>query len=301
MERFNNKWILLLLLSLVWGSSFILIKKSLIGLTPLQLGSLRVVFAGIFLMLIGYKKLKTIQKKEWKWIAFSAIIGTFIPAFLFAFAETEIDSAIASILNSTTPLVTLILGALFFAIGYSKNQLLGVLIGLSGSLLLIWSGAQVNPDQNYWFSGLVLAASFCYAINVNIIKRYLQEVSALAITVGQFAVIIFPALIILMFSGFFSQETFESNELLPSIGYLLILAVVGTGVAKTIFNTLVKISTPVFASSVTYLIPIVALGWGLLDGERFTMMQIFASVLIVVGVLFVNFRRKKATAKKLEM
>ena len=170
MKIVDKKWLYLIVLSVVWGSSFILIKKALVGLTPLQLGALRTLFAAIFLLLIGFSYLKKIKKQQWKWIVISAFLGTFIPAFLFAFAETQIDSAVASILNSTTPIVTLILGAVLFKIVFSRNQLIGVIIGLVGSLLLIWSGADVNPNQNYWYSTLVLAASVCYALNVIILK-----------------------------------------------------------------------------------------------------------------------------------
>lgn len=278
----------LAVLSVVWGSSFILIKKSLIGLTPLQLGALRTLFAATFLLIIGFRSLKKIQKNEWKWIAISAFMGTFIPAFLFAFAETEIDSAVASILNSTTPIMTLVLGASIFAVGFSRNQLLGVIVGLIGSFLLIWSGSEVNPNQNYWYSSLVLAASVCYAVNVNIIKRYLQEIPAMAIAVGNFIVLVIPAFIVLLFSGFFEKEVITSEATHTALGYLVILAIVGTGVAKVLFNKLVQISTPVFASSVTYTIPVVALLWGLLDGEKFSAMQLGATSVILVGVLLAN-------------
>ena len=285
MKSIDKKWIYLAILSIVWGSSFILIKKALIGLTPLQLGALRTLFAGIFLLIIGFRKLKTIKKEEWKWISISAFIGTFIPAFLFAFAETEIDSAIASILNSTTPIMTLLLGAAAFSIGFSRNQLLGVIVGLIGSFFLIWSGSEVNPNQNYWYAGLILCSSVCYACNVNIIKRYLQNVSALAITVGQFSIIVIPAIIVLVSSGFFYEATLQSETLYPSLGYLLILAIIGTGIAKVLFNSLVQLSAPVFASSVTYTIPIVALMWGVLDGEQFSWFQLLAAAVILVGVL----------------
>ncbi|OAB80014.1 DMT family transporter [Cochleicola gelatinilyticus] len=288
MKGLDNKWIYLAILSVIWGSSFILIKKALIGLTPLQLGALRIIFAGTFLFIIGFSKLKTITKREWKWIILSGFVGTFIPAFLFAFAETEIDSAIASVLNSTTPIMTLLLGALLFAITFSRNQILGVIIGLLGSLLLVWSGSELHPDQNYWYSGLVMIASICYAVNVNVLKRYLQNVSAMTITVGQFAIIFIPALIVLSFSGFFEETTLSSENLMPSLGFLLILGVVGTGVAKILFNSLVHMSTPVFASSVTYTIPIVALLWGLLDGEHFSLIQMGAAVIILIGVLLAN-------------
>ncbi|MAN58852.1 MAG: permease [Flavobacteriaceae bacterium] len=288
MKNTQRKWFYLIILSLVWGSSFILIKKALNGLSPLQLGSLRIIFASLFLFSIAHRKIAKIKKKEWKWIAISAILGTFVPAFLFAFAETEIDSAVASILNSTTPIMTLLLGAALFSIGFSKNQLVGVAVGLMGSFMLIWSGSEVNPNQNYWYTGLVLFASICYAINVNIIKRHLQTVPALAITVGHFVVIFVPALVVLLFSGFFTEATFQSPKLIPALGYLLLLAVVGTGLAKALFNALVQLSTPVFASSVTYTIPIIALFWGLLDGEQFTLFQLGAAAVILVGVLLVN-------------
>jgi len=292
----QKKWLYLIVLSLVWGSSFILIKKALIGLTPLQLGALRTLFAAVFLFLIGFSKIKSIKKEKWKWIAISGFLGTFIPAFLFAFAETEIDSAVASILNSTTPIMTLILGAVLFGIVFSRNQLLGVIIGLAGSFLLIWSGAEVNPNQNYWYAILVLVASICYAINVNIIKRHLQDIPALGIAVGNFAVLIVPALIVLIFSGFFSEEVLTSPKVHTSLGFLVILAVVGTGIAKVIFNKLVQISTPVFSTSVTYLIPVVALIWGTMDGEQFSWYQLLAALLIVFGVYIAN---RKTRAKKI--
>ncbi|RMA65757.1 DMT family transporter [Ulvibacter antarcticus] len=288
MKGIPKKWIYLIVLSIVWGSSFILIKKSLVGLTPLQLGSLRVLFAAIFLLIAGYSKLKTIQKKDWKWIIISALLGTFIPVFLFAFAETEIDSAIASILNSTTPIMALIAGALVFSIGFTRNQFVGVIVGLFGSLLLIWSGSNLNPDQNYWYAGLVLIASICYAFNVNIIKRHLQNIPALTIAVGNFVVLIIPAILVLIFSDFFSEALITDRSIHISIGYLTILALVGTGVAKVMFNKLVQLSTPVFSTSVTYLIPIVALLWGVLDGEKFTIIQLGAGGIILLGVLLSN-------------
>lgn len=292
----SKKWLYLIILSLVWGSSFILIKKALIGLTPMQLGALRTLFAGTFLLLVGFRSLKKIKKHQWQWIAISAFLGTFIPAFLFAFAETEIDSSVASILNSTTPIMALIFGALLFGIRATKNQLLGVFIGLIGSLLLIYAGADVNPDQNYWYAILVLLASVCYAFNVNIIKRHLQEIPAMAIAAGNFLILMIPAGVVLLFTGFLNTETLHNEKVHLSIGYLVILALVGTGVAKVLFNKLVQISTPVFASSVTYLIPVVALLWGFMDGERFSIWQGGAAIIILLGVLLTN---RKPSNKKL--
>jgi len=203
MDDKKLKWIFLVILSVIWGSSFILIKKGLIGLNAYQLGSIRIIFTAIFLFLIGFKSFKKIEKRHYKPVVISALLGTFIPVYMFALAETEIDSSIASILNSLTPLNTLIFGFFFFKMSFSKNQLLGVIIGLLGTLLLIISGANLNPDQNYWFSIFVIIASVCYAFNVSIIKIYLQDLNAMSIAVGNFAVITIPALVVLFFTGFF--------------------------------------------------------------------------------------------------
>ena len=292
MQNTSSKWLYLVVLSLVWGSSFILIKKSLLGLSPLQLGALRTLFAAVFLFLIGFKSIKTIKKEEWKWVAISAFAGTFIPAFLFAYAETEIDSAIASILNSTTPLVTLVLGIVVFSIGSNRNQIIGVIVGFLGCLALIWEGAVVNPNQNYWYALLVICASFCYAANVNIIKRYMQNISPMAIANGNFIILVIPSLIVLYFSGFFDSAVIQQEKVQISLMYVGVLAVVGTGVAKVLFNKLVQISTPVFATSVTYTIPIVALLWGLMDGEKFTFYQGIAACVIIFGVYLSNKRKK---------
>tara|TARA_B100001146_G_scaffold225185_1_gene247407 strand:+ start:1955 stop:2824 length:870 start_codon:yes stop_codon:yes gene_type:complete len=288
MQASSKKWLYLVVLSIVWGSSFILIKKALLGLSPLQLGALRTLMAGTFLLLAGFSTLKKISKGLWKWIAISGFLGTFIPAFLFAFAETEINSAVASMLNSTTPIMALIFGGLVFGIPFSRNQFLGVIIGLVGTCLLIYLGAELNPGKNYWYAGLVLIASVCYAFNVNIIKRYLQEVPALAIAAGNFLVLMVPAFLVLWFTDFFSDERLQQETLLPALGYLALLALVGTGVAKVLFNKLVQISSPVFATSVTYMIPIVAVLWGIVDGEQFGVGQIAAAGVILLGVYLAN-------------
>lgn len=284
MKTNHIKWIYLIVLSLIWGSSFILIKKALIGVSPMQLGALRIIFTAIFLFIVGFNRLKTIKLKDWKWVALTGVLGSFFPVFLFAFAETEIDSSVASILNSLVPLSTIILGALIFKIKSTNLQILGVVIGLFGSGLLIFGGASINPNQNYLYAVLVIIATIMYAANVNIIKLYLQDIKALTIAVGNFAVIIIPALIVLLCSGFFSAAVFSAPAFIPSIGYLLVLSLFGTALAKVLFNKLVHVATPVFASSVTYLMPVIAVFWGVLDGESFGVIQGFASIVILIGV-----------------
>lgn len=290
----NLKWIYLSLLALIWGSSFILIKKGLVGLTALQVGSLRTVFAALFLLLIGIRSLRHIKGKQWKWIAFSGFFGTFFPAYLFSFAETQIDSAIVSILNSTTPLLSMLLGIFVFEAAFIKRKFIGVLVGLAGTTALILSGAAVNPDQNYWYSLLVILASLFYGFNANVIKRHLQTIPALAITTGNFMVIAVPALVVLATTGFFSGEVFSAPQVHLSLLFVAILGVIGTGLALIIFNKLIQISDPVFSTSVTYLIPIVALGWGILDGENFSAYQLLSGFVILVGVAIVNSRNRKA-------
>jgi drug/metabolite transporter (DMT)-like permease len=276
------KWVYLGILSLVWGSSFILIKKGLIGLTALQLGSLRIIFAAFFLLVIGFKSLGKITKYQWKFIAMTSLFGTFIPAYLFAIAQTQIDSSVSSILNSLTPLNTLIIGSLAFGLQFKKNQIFGVLIGLVGCALLILNGAIHHPEQNYYYAILVLIASICYATNVNLIKRHLHDLAPLSITTGNFLVLLFPATIILFASGFF--EVVHVASVQKSVLFIMILGVVGTGIANILFFKLIQMSSPVFATSVTYLIPVVAFFWGLLDNEMLSAVQFIGAFIILIGV-----------------
>lgn len=282
MDAKQLKWVYLIVLSLIWGSSFILIKKGLIGLSPIQLGSLRILFASFFLLLIGFKSLAKIPHHQWKFIALTSLFGTFIPAYLFAIAQTQIDSSVSSILNSLTPLNTLVLGAMAFGLQFRRNQIFGVLIGLLGSMLLILNGAMHHPEQNYYYAFLVLIASVCYAINVNLIKKYLSDLTPLSISTGNFLILLFPALIVLFLSGFF--DVVQIDEVKQSVFFILILGVVGTGIANIIFFKLVQMSSPVFATSVTYLIPVVAFSWGLLDNEILTSIQFLGAFIILGGV-----------------
>ncbi|CAL2090028.1 DMT family transporter [Tenacibaculum sp. 190524A02b] len=287
MNNHQQKWMYLIVLSLIWGSSFILMKKALVGLTPIQLGAFRVIITAIFLFFIGFKKLKQIKRDQWKWVLISALLGTFFPSFLYAYAISGIDSSIASILNSITPFNALWVGAIFFGIVFKRSQIVGILIGLLGTVILILKGADLNPHQNYWYALLPIASSLGYAFNVNIIKKYLQDLEALAITTGNFVLIVIPALLVLIFSGFFTSfELTEKTEL--SLVYIFILAIVGTGLAKIMFNKLIQISSPIFSTSVTYLIPIVAVIWGVVDGEKLSLIQLFAALVILFGVYLVN-------------
>ena len=281
-----QKWFFLIVLSLIWGSSFILIKKGLQnGLSAYQVGAFRILFSSLFLLCIGYKSLFQIKPYQWKFIALTAMFGTFFPAFLFALAQTKVSSSVCSILNSLTPLNTLLVGAFAFGIPAKRNQFVGVVIGLSGTLLLILMG-KTQSSQNYYYAVLVLIASVCYAINVNLVKRFLSDVKPLSITTGNFLVLLFPAVLVILGTNF--QKTIQFQQAGYGLFFIAILGVVGTGIANIIFFRLIQTASTVFATSVTYLIPIVAFFWGLLDEESLTIWQFLGAFVILIGVYISN-------------
>lgn len=286
MKSQTLKWVILMALAVIWGSSFILIKKGLIGLNPFQLGSLRIIFCAVFLLIIGFKSLAGIAQHQWKFIALTSLFGTFIPAYLFAIAETKVSSSICSILNSLTPLNTLVLGALVFGLTFRRNQFIGIIIGLIGTAVLIFSGNNQEGSENYYYSVLVLIATVCYATNVNLIKKFLSDVKPLSITTGNFLVMLIPAIVILLCTDFTAKMDLSQTH--TAMFYVMILGIVGTGVANVIFYKLIQISSPIFASSVTYLIPIIACFWGLFDNEMLTAFQLLGAFIILVGVYLAN-------------
>ena len=280
----ENKWLYLFLLSLIWGSSYILIKRGLVGLSPIELGSARIVISTLFLLILGFKSLKGLSRYQWKWLIITGFLGTFFPSFFFAFAQRYIDSSVAAILNSLTPIFTVLVGITFFATRMLERQFLGVLLGFIGSLGLVLGGAQINPDQPVGYALLIISASMCYAINIHFLKHKLSEVSPMAMTLGNFIAILPPALILLFISDFFSLQNLQKSQVIKSLGFVAILAFFGTAIAKVMFNRFVKIASTVFVSSVTYTLPIVALFWGTLDGEQMSAFQLIGAVVILIGV-----------------
>lgn len=289
----QKKWVYLIVLSVIWGTSYILIKKGLQGFTPIQLGAVRVLLAALFLGAIGFRSLSKLTRYQWKWIAVSGFLGSFFPVFLFAYAQTEIDSGVTAVLNSMVPLFTLFIGRFLFGTAIRPLQLIGVLFGFIGAVGLILVGAQIHADQNYSYALLILLAALGYACNANIIKAKLQGASPLAIATGNFAVITLPALIILPLSGFFDTAVIEGPYFWSSLGYLTLLCVMSTCIAKIMFNRLIQMADPVFSVSVTYLIPIVGLMWGVADGESFVLQQLMAALFILLGVYLVTQKKER--------
>ena len=289
-----RKWGTLVILSLIWGSSYILIKKGLTGLTPIQLGSLRVIVTTIIIAPIGYQKIKHIPKQKMKWVALSAFVGSFFPAYLFAFAETEISSSITAVMVSLTPLFTLLISVFVFGEELLKKQVFGVLIGFTGIIVLI-NNELFSSSFNILYIMFIVLAAFCYAVNANVLKYKLSNIPALGIVFMSFLFMFIPAFIILCFSDFPFSDFTSDPLIIESIIYIIILALFGTAIAKVLYIKLLAISTPVFSVSTTYLMPVVAIFWGLLDGEEFKLTQFTGTAIILLGVYLVT--KKKASKK----
>lgn len=283
MENSNTKWYLLAFLGCVWGSSFILMQLGLKGVNSVQMGSLRILFAGLFLIAVGHKQIAKIPLHKWKYIVITSLFGTFLPVYLFAVALSKIDGSVSSILNSLTPLNTLIIGLLFFGLSVQRRQVFGVILGFFGCVLLVWFSEGENTTKNYYYALLVLLATLFYGINVNLIKKYLSDLKPLTISAGNFVVLFIPALLVLYFSDFF--EIIQEEKVQTAMGYIAILGIVGTGLSNILFFKLIQLSSPVFAASVTYIIPVVAilLGYFFMN-ESLNSIQASGALVVLLGV-----------------
>lgn len=288
-----KKWVYLIVLSLIWGSSYILIKKGLVGLTPIQLGSFRILMTTLILLPIGYKYLRGLTMNQWKWLVFTGFVGTFFPSFLFAFSETEINSSVVAVLNGLTPLFTLIIAFFFFAQSIRQRQVIGVLVGFFGTVLLVAQEFSLSATGDGRYAGLVVIAALNYGINVNTLKYKLNDVHPLAIALANFIAICIPAAALLVSSDFPWATFYTDDSITGSLGYIFILSLFGTAFAKVLFNELLTFSSAVFSISITYLLPIVAIGWGVLDGENFGGLQWVASGFILGGIYLVTETQKK--------
>ncbi len=281
-----TNWLVFALLSVVWGSSFILMKEGLKAFTPYQVASLRMLSAGVILLPFAYKALKIVPRQKLALVILSGILGNFIPAYLFCIAETQIDSSLAGILNSLTPMFTIIVGVLFFNVQTSMVKVIGMIIGFIGLSFLLAAGKDVSL-HNLSFAGLVLLATLFYGINVNIVGRYMQQLGSLNVASIAFAFLIIPSTCVLYFTGYFNNN-FNDPIVIRSLMASSLLGIVGTSLATILFYFLVKRAGILFGSLVTYGIPVIAVAWGLLDGESLSLMQVACLGIILFGVLVVN-------------
>jgi drug/metabolite transporter (DMT)-like permease len=288
MNSEKEKWMILFVLTLIWGSSFILIKKSLLYFNPYQVGALRVLIASVLLLPYALLNRKKLPKNKIKWIVLSALIGNFFPMFLFPLAETQISSSIAGIINSLMPVFIIVLTLLFWRKETTQKQVIGVGISFLGAIILTLGNGDLG--QIKWIPiGLLLLATLLYAINSITVKKQLThlEPKVLSAFVFGFA-LFFPSLIALVGSGFFQEISFGTQTTWIGLGFVFLLAVFGTGLAMMLNYRLLHISNAVFASTVTLLMPIVAVIWGVLDGENLSIYQMVGAAIILGGLVFLR-------------
>lgn len=285
-------WLIFIALSIIWGSSFVLMKEGLVSLSPYQVASLRIVFSGVVLLPTALKFFRHVPKDKIFIIFLSGLLGSLLPAYLFCIAEEGIDSALAGTLNSLTPIFVIITGALIFKSKTSANKVLGIIVSFTGSILLLLSKGHMQENQNLLYISYVVLATIFYGINVNMVHRYLHNIGSLQIAAVALTLNAVPALIVLAATGYFSLPLTEKGVLL-STGAAAVLGIMGTAVASVIFYMLVKRAGAVFASMVTYGIPVVAIIWGVIYKEDVGWKQVLCLALILAGVYVANRKAKE--------
>lgn len=286
---------LLLLLALIWGTSFILIKQGLKVYAPDELGALRVTAAFLFLLPVAIVRLKTLQSRDYKLLFVSGMLGIFIPAFLFATAQTRISSSVAGILNTLSPLFTMMMGALFFGQRFGGVSIIGTIIGMVGTVILLMARAAGDIGGLNFYALLIVLACVLYGTNVNWVKFKIHHVAPLTLT--SVALLMIGPLAIIYLFGFTEATTklAEVDGAWTALGFIVVLGLMSTAIATYLFAVLLKISSPLFASSVTYLMPLVSVAWGLLDNEQLAAGHLVGMVLIIGGVWLANYRPAAST------
>jgi drug/metabolite transporter (DMT)-like permease len=279
---------LLILLTLIWGTSFILMKKGLLVFSPGEVGSIRVASASLFLFPLALANLKGLTGIHYVKLFVCGLLGIFIPAFLFALAQTRMDSSVTGIMNSLTPICTLIIGIAFFHQKFRRQSLIGILIGLLGTVILIVTKSEGSLGGVNLYAIFVILACVCYATYLNFIKYKVTDLQALTIT-SVSLMLIGPLAMIYLF-GFtgFTEKMSTRQGAWPALGFITLLGFMSTSVATILFNKLVKLSSPLFTSSVTYFIPVVAVFWGLFDGEKLFLGHVLGMAAIIGGVYLAN-------------
>jgi drug/metabolite transporter (DMT)-like permease len=279
---------LLILLALIWGTSFILIKQGLKVYAPDEVATLRVTAAFLFLLPVAIMRIRQLNKRDFGIVFVSGLLGIFFPAFLFSTAQTRIDSSVAGILNTLSPIFTMMMGALFFSQKFKGLAVLGTLIGFGGTVLLMVARSGGDFTSINYFALLIVAACALYGTNVNWVKFKGYHISPLTLT-SVSVMLIAPLAITYLFS--FTDVTTKLSSVdgaWTALGFIALLGCMSTAVATYLFAVLLQISTPLFASSVTYIMPLVSVGWGLLDGEQLYGGHYLGMVAIIGGVWLAN-------------
>ena len=300
MQNKQISYLLIPLLACIWGSSFILMKRGMFAIdgqpvfTSAQVASIRIFLASVVFLPLLPKLLRNLQRK--KDLLFFAVVGfggNLIPAFLFTYAEQTLDSGIAGIMNSFTPIFTIIVGILLFRTKIKTQQIIGTIIGFAGITWLIFLSKPVQSGFELTPALAILFATFLYGLSLNTIKHKLANYTAIQVATGGFSMAFLPAFIGLFF--FHTPRVFIDNPYaISSFGYISILGLIGTAFAVIIFNLIIAKTTAVAASTVTYFIPIIAVAIGVWNGEHFIWQQLLSMLVIISGVLLVNIKLGKS-------
>lgn len=271
-------------LSIVWGSSFILIKKALVAFSPDQVASLRISISALAFLPVVLWNWKRIDWSKWKWLLVVGSTGSAIPAFLFSTAQTQLSSTIAGILNSLSPLFTLTFGIILFGAAVIKRKVVGVLLGLTGAIIMTAIAEQGDISGNLLYGLLIVGAAACYGLSANVVSFKLQDMKSLYLSAASFCMVGLPALIYLLFYTNFPERMVMNENAQMSLYAVLFLALIGTVVASVIFYYLIQKTSALFGSTVAYLMPIVSIGWGFFDGEVINLWHFVGMGLILGGV-----------------
>jgi drug/metabolite transporter (DMT)-like permease len=283
----SDRWlgfIILAVLALTWGSSFILIKKSLIAFDPVQVASLRLSITALALSPVVLQRYKTVTWSRWPYFLAVGLLGTAIPAFLFSFAQQKVSSSVAGMLNTLTPLFTLLLGIAFFQSKVALTKIAGVLLGLSGAAVLIFLGQKGALSGSIAYSMLIVLATVCYGANLNMVASFFGNINSLTLSAVSFSMVGIPAIFYLLLGTDFISRLSTQPQAMTALGYVAVLSLGGTVIASVLFFWLVQRTSAIFSSTVAYLMPIVALVWGVFDGEAMTIYHLAGVILIMAGV-----------------
>lgn len=274
-------WLIIALLSLIWGTSYILMKKGLESFSTFQIGSIRIIISFVCLLPVAIRNLPKLNRSNILSVVIIGFFGSGIPAFLFPLAQTRIDSSLAGMLNTLSPVFTLVIGILFYRQKVIRSQVAGVFLGLVGAAGLLYSGS-----FTFNFYGLfVVLATLLYGISSNEVSK-VQGINGLQLTALAFFILSPFAIAILLFTDI--RAATETANWLHNLGFIAILSIFGSAIAVALFYLLIRDTSPVFASMTTYFIPIIATMWGILDGEQMKSSILVSVLIILVGVYLIN-------------
>ena len=229
----------------MWGSSFILIKKALVSFTPLEVGAARISISFLAFLPLLIRHFKSIPWNKWRYFAIVGLCGSGFPAFLYAVGQTQIPSSIAGVINSLTPIFTLLLSVLFFGGQLIKRQLSGIILGFLGVIVLFLIKKDGSSAFPLSMAMLLVLATLSYAISGNTVGKFLSGVRPTIISVVSFA-IIGPFMLIYLFSSSFFEHAFSTPEGLTSLAAVSTLSLVGTFLANILFFKLIQLTDAVF-------------------------------------------------------